>query len=90
MHKQDLIDHLVRTQNLGKNEAGRIVNDIFETITETVAAGFDFTITGFGTFKTSKHAARVGRNPQTGEPLEIKAHTTPVFRAGKKFKDAVK
>jgi DNA-binding protein HU-beta len=90
MHKQELIDHLVESQNLGKNEASRIFNDVFETITQTVAAGKDVTITGFGTFKASKRAARVGRNPQTGAELKIKAHTVPVFHAGKKFKDAVK
>lgn len=90
MHKQELIEHLSESQNLGITEATRIFNDVFETITNTVAAGNKVTITGFGTFEPRKRSARIVRNPQNGKPLKLKARTVPGFHAGKKFKDAFK
>lgn len=90
MHKQELIEHLVESQNIGITKATRIVNDVFETITNTVAAGNKVTITGFGTFEPRKRAARTGRNPQTGKPIKLESRTVPVFHAGKKFKDSLK
>lgn len=90
MHKQDLVEHVADAHDLTKAEAARIVNDIFDTISDTVAEGKDVTLTGFGTFKMSNRAARTGRNPQTGEALKIEAHTVPVFRAGSTFKNKLK
>ena len=61
----------------------------FDTIVETLSGGEDVTITGFGTFGITERAAREGRNPQTGEPMQIPAGKTPRFRPGTQLKRAV-
>ena len=72
-----------------KAGAHRIVEAVFDTITKTMARGEDVAITGFGTFRIAKRAAREGRNPKTGEKIQIKASVKPKFRAGKSLKEAV-
>lgn len=73
-----------------KAEAQRAVEAVFDTITKTLSRGEDVTITGFGTFRVAKRAAREGRNPKTGEKIHIPASVKPKFRAGKNLKEAVK
>ncbi len=73
-----------------KKQAGEIVEWFFDTITKSLARGEEVGITGFGTFKTVKRAARMGVNPKTGEKIQIAAATKPKFSAGKLLKDAVK
>jgi len=73
-----------------KASAQRSVEAVFDTITKTLSQGEDVTVTGFGTFRVAKAAAREGRNPKTGEKIHIPASVRPKFRAGKALKDAVK
>lgn len=73
-----------------KKQAQEAVDAVFGAITKTLARGEEVTVTGFGTFKTMKAAARSGRNPKTGEKIHIPASVKPKFRAGKALKEAVK
>ena len=73
-----------------KAAAQRAVEAVFDAISKTMARGEDVTITGFGTFRIAKSAARQGRNPKTGESITIPASIKPKFRAGKQLKEAVK
>ena len=73
-----------------KAEGERAVEAVFDTIVKTLSRGEEVAITGFGTFRVVKRAARMGRNPKTGESIQIKASTKPKFRAGKVLKEAVK
>ena len=72
-----------------KAESERAVDAVFDTIVKTMSRGEEVAITGFGTFRVVKRAARMGRNPKTGESIQIKASTKPKFRAGKVLKEAV-
>lgn len=73
-----------------KAASQRAVEAVFDTITKTMARGEDVAITGFGAFRVVKRAARQGRNPKTGETIQIPATVKPKFRAGKGLKEAVK
>jgi len=73
-----------------KKEAADAVNAVLDTITSALTKGDKVTVTGFGTFSTSKRAARMGVNPRTGEKIKIKATIVPKFKAGKSLKDAVR
>ncbi|MDO8536720.1 MAG: HU family DNA-binding protein [bacterium] len=72
-----------------KVQAEKVVDAVFDTIVKTMSRGEEVAITGFGTFRVVKRAARQGRNPKTGETIQIKASTKPKFRAGKGLKEAV-
>lgn len=74
---------------LTKTDATNILNTFFNMIEDNVAAGKVVKITGFGKFSATHRSERMGRNPQTGETMKISAHTTPVFKPGKIFKEAV-
>jgi len=73
-----------------KKQAKEIVETIFETITKTLARGEEVAISGFGTFRVARRAAREGINPRTGEKIQIPASIKPKFRAGKALKEAIK
>lgn len=73
-----------------KKQAQAVTEAVFEVITKTLARGEEVTITGFGTFRAVKSAARDGRNPKTGEKIRIAASIKPKFKAGKALKEAVK
>ncbi len=73
-----------------KVAAQKVVDAVLDTIIKTMGRGEDVAITGFGTFRVAKRAAREGRNPKTGESIHIAAATKPKFRAGKMLKEAVK
>lgn len=73
-----------------KKQGAAIVEAVFDTITKTLSKGEEVAITGFGTFKIVKRAARMGVNPKTGEKIQIAASIKPKFRAGKVLKEAVK
>ena len=91
MTKEGLIEAVMKTANLEtKVQAHRVVEAVFDTITKTMGRGEDVAITGFGTFRVAKRAARQGRNPKTGATIQIAASTKPKFRAGKVLKEAVK
>ena len=89
MNKQDLVEVVAESGDLSKAAAGRVLDAILGAISDTLSKGDQVTITGFGTFLVRDRAARTGRNPRTGEPIEIKAAKNPSFKAGKALKDAV-
>jgi len=90
MNKGELIDAMANNANLSKADAERALNAFTDTVTNSLQGGDSVTLVGFGTFDTSERSARKGRNPQTGEEIQIPATTVPKFRAGKGLKDAVK
>lgn len=89
MNKSELIDSVASEADLSKAAAAKALDAITGAITKAVAKGDTVTLVGFGTFKSSKRAARVGRNPQTGKEIKIAATTVPRFTAGAGFKAAV-
>ena len=89
MNKTDLIDAIADNAALSKAEAGRALDAVISSVMDTLSKGDQVVLTGFGTFTVRDRAARTGRNPQTGETIEIKAATVPTFKAGKALKDAV-
>lgn len=90
MTKEGLIEEIVKISGLSKKDASITVNGVFETITKTLSRGDEVAITGFGSFRAAKRAARAGVNPKTGEKIQIAASIKPKFRAGKALKEAVK
>jgi len=89
MNKGELIDAVSAQTGLAKAEATRAVDAVFDTITTTLKSGDTVALVGFGTFSVKSRAARSGRNPRTGETIEIAASRVPGFKAGKALKDAV-
>ena len=89
MNKAELTAAVAKKALIDKNEAAAVLAAVTEVITEELAAGGKVQIVGFGTFEVSERAAREGRNPQTGEPMQISASKAPKFKAGKALKDAV-
>ncbi len=89
MNKSELIDAVAESADLSKASAGRAVDAFVEAVTGALTKGDQVALVGFGTFSVKERAARTGRNPQTGNPIEIKAATIPSFKAGKGLKDAV-
>ena len=89
MNKTELIEAVAEGADISKAAATRAVDTVVESITGTLAKGEQVTLVGFGTFLVRDRAARTGRNPQTGAPIEIKAAKVPAFKAGKALKDAV-
>lgn len=89
MRKQDLIKEVARRTKQPESLSNEFVNATFDAIVESLSNGEDVTITGFGTFGVTERAAREGRNPQTGEPMQIPAGKTPRFRPGTQLKRAV-
>ena len=90
MNKTDLINKVSEKTGSTKKDAESQVNAILDVIEETLAAGDDVQLIGFGTFEARERAERTGRNPQTGEEITIPAGKVPAFKAGKALKDAVK
>ncbi|HHY21990.1 MAG TPA: HU family DNA-binding protein [Bacilli bacterium] len=90
MNKTDLIAAVSERTELTKKDAGNAVNAVFELISETLASGDSVQLIGFGNFEVRDRAARKGRNPQTGEEINIPASKTPAFKPGKQLKEAVK
>jgi DNA-binding protein HU-beta len=89
MNRADLIGKLAEKHELSKADAGRILDTLIETITTAVKKDDPVQLVGFGTFKAANRAARVGKNPATGEALKIPATKVPKFVAGAAFKAAV-
>ena len=89
MNKGDLIESVANQSGLTKADAARAVDAVLDAITGSLMQGNKVTLPGFGTFSTSKRAARTGRNPSTGEAIQIKAKTVAKFKAGSKLTDAV-
>ncbi len=89
MNKAELIDAVADAADISKAAAGRSVDTVLEVITDSLKKGNAVTLVGFGTFSSRRREARTGRNPRTGEPIQIAASNLPVFKAGKALKDAV-
>ena len=87
MNKAELIAAVAENAELTKKDAERAVKAFIEVVTDELKKGEKVQLVGFGTFEVSERAAREGRNPQTGETMEIKASKTPKFKAGKALKD---
>ncbi|KAF0253446.1 HU family DNA-binding protein [Pseudomonas putida] len=89
MNKAELIDAIAEKADISKAAAGRALEAVTETITETLKNGDTLALVGFGTFSVSERSARTGRNPQTGAAIDIAASKLPTFKAGKQLKEAV-
>ncbi len=90
MKKQDLIKAVATKAGVSQDAAAKMINSFTEVVTDSLKKEEEVNITGFGAWKISHRAARNGVNPKTGEKIRIAATKTPVFRAGKTFKEAVK
>jgi DNA-binding protein HU-beta len=90
MTKADLIDVVAAGADISKSTAGKAIDSLTEAISETLKKGDKVSLTGFGTFTVSERKARIGRNPRTGESINIPASKSPKFSAGKSFKEAIK
>ena len=86
--KSDVVSSIVDQTDLSKKEANAAVDALAATICEALSNGDSVGLIGFGTFETKHRPARTGRNPQTGDPIDIPEKTVPVFKAGKKLRDA--
>lgn len=89
MNKTELISAMSEKSELTKVDTEKALKAFIDTVTEELKNKGKVQLVGFGTFETSERAARTGRNPQTGETIEIKASTSPKFKAGKALKDIV-
>ena len=89
MNKTELIDAVAEAADLTKAESSRAVDAVVAAVTKALKDGDAVTLVGFGTFQVRDRAARTGRNPKTGDTIEIAASKNPSFKAGKALKDAV-
>ena len=89
MNKGELVDAVAAAAGLSRADATKAVDGTLDAIQSTLANGGSVSLVGFGTFSVKARAARMGRNPRTGEAIHIKASNVPGFKAGKALKDAV-
>ena len=89
MNKSELVQAVADSTGIPKATATKAVDAAIENIKDSLAKGDTVTLPGFGTFAVRERAARSGRNPKTGETIEIKAANVPMFKPGKAFQDAV-
>lgn len=90
MNKSELIGAVAQKAGLTKKDTEKAINSFIEVVQEALAGGDTVAILGFGTFLARERSAREGRNPRTGEPIQIPAARVPVFRPGRGLRDAVK
>jgi DNA-binding protein HU-beta len=90
MNKTELINSVATQTELSKKDATKAVDALFETVLNTLSKEEKIQLIGFGTFEVRERAARTGRNPQTGEEIQIAASKVPAFKPGKELKEAVK
>jgi DNA-binding protein HU-beta len=89
MNKAELIDAVASRANISKSDAGSAVDAVFNSVQGALSRGDSVSLIGFGTFSVTDRAARTGRNPRTGETIQIAASRAAKFKAGKSLKDAV-
>jgi DNA-binding protein HU-beta len=89
VNKNDLVAAVSDATSFSKSDAASAVESVFDTIKATLTKGEEIRLVGFGTFSVARRAASEGRNPRTGEKIQIKASNQPKFKAGKGLKDAV-
>ncbi|HET7522194.1 MAG TPA: HU family DNA-binding protein [Bacillales bacterium] len=90
MNRNQLVSNIAEKTGLTKKDVETVVNGVIEEITEALQQGEKVQFVGFGTFETRERASRSGRNPQTGETIQIPATVVPAFRPGNKLKETVK
>lgn len=89
MNKAELINAVAASADVSKKDTEAVITAMLDTITEALKQGDKVQLVGFGSFEVKKRAARIGRNPQTKEEIQIPATVLPVFKAGKLLKDTV-
>ena len=89
MNKQELIENIATSADITKAAAGRALDSMIDSISDSLKKGDSVVLVGFGTFSVRDRVVRTGRNPQTGEEIQISAAKVPAFKAGKALKDAV-
>lgn len=89
MNKTELVASMAQRSGLTKKDSEKALNSFFESVEQALVEGDRVQLIGFGTFEVKERAARKGRNPQTGEEIDIPASKAPGFKAGKSLKDAV-
>jgi DNA-binding protein HU-beta len=89
VNKADLVDAIAENADLSKAAASRALDAVLNQITSALQTGDQVALVGFGTFAVKERSARTGRNPRTGEPINIAAAKVPGFKPGKALKDAV-
>ena len=89
MNKSELVEAIANGSGVTKADANRVLDTFMQTVTHALKAGDQVVLPGFGSFKTANRSARTGRNPQTGQAIEIKASRVAKFQAGKSLKEAV-
>ncbi len=89
MNKAEFVNHIAELHKCTKIEAEKTIDMFTSSVIDAIGKGNEISLIGFGNFSVSKVAARAGRNPRTGEALEIAAYNQPKFKAGQKLKDAV-
>ena len=89
MNKDQIIERVAEEVGISKSQATKAVKSMFDGIITSLRQGDKVSVSGFGTFDISSRKARTGRNPQTGEEIQIAASKVPKFKAGKAFKEAL-
>ncbi|HXJ94501.1 MAG TPA: HU family DNA-binding protein [Terriglobia bacterium] len=89
MTKADLVDEVTHAAELSRKDSETVVEIVFESIVKSLRAGDKIEIRGFGSFRSRQRKARVGRNPKTGERVEVPPKTVPYFKPSKELKDLV-
>jgi len=89
VNKSELIEAIAASADIPKAAATRALDAMVESVTDSLKKGESVSLVGFGTFAIKERAARTGRNPQTGQPIQISAAKVPSFKAGKALKDAI-
>ena len=90
MNKSDLVNKVAEIADLSKKDAAKAVDAVFEAISQALQSGEKVQIVGFGNFEVRERSARKGRNPQTGEEIEIAASKVPAFKPGKVLKEGIR
>jgi DNA-binding protein HU-beta len=89
MNKGDLISKISEDAGISRTQANSAIDSFVDAVTKSLKSGGKVTLVGFGTFSVSKRSARVGRNPQTGETIKIKAKKVAKFKAGKELSEKI-
>ena len=89
MNKNDLVASVANDSGLSKADSAKAVDSVFDSISKALSSGSDVRLVGFGTFSVAQRRASEGRNPRTGEKIQIPASKQPKFKAGKALKDSV-
>ncbi len=89
MNKSELVEAIAHGSGVTKADANRVLDTFMATVTDTLRCGDQVVLPGFGSFSTGNRSARTGRNPQTGQTIQIKASRVAKFKAGKSLKEAV-